>query len=103
MSLLASCSFADPEPIKIGEIATVTGDFAAYGVAEVESIKDALRGVMVERGTEVLDGDGWRATWHNTAQSRFGSRRFKTEHADMYAEYTIKTTGTRFTLNAVQA
>ena len=30
-------------PIKIGEIATVTGDFAAYGVAEVESIKIAVR------------------------------------------------------------
>ncbi|MDR1651021.1 MAG: ABC transporter substrate-binding protein, partial [Synergistaceae bacterium] len=31
------------EPIKIGEIATVTGDFAAYGVAEVESVKIAVK------------------------------------------------------------
>jgi len=30
------------ETIKIGEIATVTGDFAAYGVAEVESVKIAV-------------------------------------------------------------
>ena len=30
------------DTIKIGEIATVTGDFAAYGVAEVESVKMAV-------------------------------------------------------------
>lgn len=30
------------DTIKIGEIATVTGDFAAYGVAEVESVKIAV-------------------------------------------------------------
>ncbi|MDR0764946.1 MAG: ABC transporter substrate-binding protein [Synergistaceae bacterium] len=34
---------AAPSPIKIGEIATVTGDFAAYGVAEVESVKIAVK------------------------------------------------------------
>ncbi len=30
------------DTIRIGEIATVTGDFAAYGVAEVESVKIAV-------------------------------------------------------------
>ncbi|MDR0654487.1 MAG: ABC transporter substrate-binding protein [Synergistaceae bacterium] len=30
-------------PIKIGEIATITGDFAAYGVAEEESVKIAVK------------------------------------------------------------
>ncbi|NLB82708.1 MAG: ABC transporter substrate-binding protein [Synergistaceae bacterium] len=30
------------DTIKVGEIATVTGDFAAYGVAEVESVKIAV-------------------------------------------------------------
>lgn len=39
--------------------------------AEAEAIKDTLRGVMVEQATEELTGDGWRATWHNTTQSRF--------------------------------
>ena len=41
--------------------------------AEAEAIKDTMRGVMVERGEEVLNGDGWRATWHNTTQNRFDS------------------------------
>lgn len=31
------------DTIKIGEIATVTGDFAAYGVAEVEAVKMAVK------------------------------------------------------------
>lgn len=71
--------------------------------AQAEAIKDALRGVMVERNTEELDGNGWRATWHNTTTSRFDSKRFKADHADVYAAYTVKSTGTRFTLNRLNA
>lgn len=71
--------------------------------AEAEAIKDTLRGVMVERNTEELDGTGWRATWHNTTQSRFDSKRFKAEHGDLYGAYTVKTQGTRFTLNRLNA
>ena len=71
--------------------------------AEAEAIKDTLRGVMVERNTEELDGTGWRATWHNTTQSRFDSKRFKADYADVYAAYTVKTSGTRFTLNRLNA
>lgn len=71
--------------------------------AEAEAIKDTMRGVMVEQATEELDGDGWRATWHNTTQSRFDTKRFKAEHGDLYSAYTIKTSGTRFTLNRLNA
>ena len=71
--------------------------------AEAEAIKDALKGAMIERGAEVLDGDGWRATWHNTNNSRFDSKTFKADHADLYAAYTVKTTGTRFTLTELTA
>ncbi len=48
------CMMAAPalavEPIKIGEIATVTGDFAAYGVAEVESVKIAVEEINAAGG-----------------------------------------------------
>ena len=71
--------------------------------AEAEAIKDTLRGVMVERNTEELDGNGWRATWHNTTTSRFDSKRFKADHGDLYGAYTVKTTGTSFTLNRLNA
>ncbi len=49
ISLLAIPAFG-AEPIKIGEIATVTGDFAAYGVAEVESIKIAIAEINAAGG-----------------------------------------------------
>ena len=38
------------ETIKVGEIATVTGDFAAYGVAEVESMKIAVEEINAAGG-----------------------------------------------------
>ena len=71
--------------------------------AEAETIKDELKGQMMERETETLEGTGWRATWHNPKNSRFDSKRFKTDHADLYDQYTVKTTGTRFTLNLISA
>ena len=57
----------------------------------------------MERETGDLEGTGWRAAWHNTRNSRFDSKRFKTDHADLYDKYTVKTTGTRFTLNLIGA
>ena len=69
--------------------------------AEAEAIRDSFKSLMVDREQEVLEGDGWRATWHNTNNSRFDSRRFKAEHQDLYSEYTIKSVGVRFTLNKI--
>ena len=71
--------------------------------AQAEAIKDTLKGVMVDRTTEELDGTGWRATWHNTTTNRFDSKRFKADHADLYSQYSIKSNSTRFTLNRVKA
>ena len=71
--------------------------------AEAEAIKDSLKAQMLERETEELEGDGWKATWHNTNNSRFDSKRFKADHAELYGLYTVKTTGTRFTLNQISA
>lgn len=71
--------------------------------AEAEAIKDALKGQMLERETEELEGTGWRATWHNTSSSRFNTTKFKADHADLYDRYMVKSTGTRFTLNRISA
>ncbi|MDO5115033.1 MAG: ABC transporter substrate-binding protein [Synergistaceae bacterium] len=53
-SVLLVMLFALPafaaNPIKIGEIATVTGDFAAYGVAEVEAVKMAVSEINAKGG-----------------------------------------------------
>ncbi len=71
--------------------------------AEAEALTDKLKAAMVEQGTEALQGDGWKATWKNVNSQRFDSKRFKDDHADLYGQYTVKTTGTRFTLNQVGA
>ena len=46
---MAGAAFA-ADTIKVGEIATVTGDFAAYGVAEVESVKIAVEEINAAGG-----------------------------------------------------
>ena len=71
--------------------------------ATIQKIKDAIKAAMAEIEQEEISGDGWRATWHNTNATRFDSKAFKAAHADLYAAFTVKTTGTRFTLNAVSA
>ena len=67
--------------------------------AEAEALTDKLKGAMVDQGTEVLQGDGWKASWKNVNSSRFDSKRFKADHADLYSQYSKATTSTRFVLN----
>ena len=71
--------------------------------AEAEAIKDELKTVMVDTTTEEITGHGWRATWHNTVTKRFDSKAFKAAHSDLYDAFSVKATGTRFTLNRITA
>ena len=64
--------------------------------AEAETLTDKLKGAMMERETEVLQGDGWKATWKNVTSSRFDSQAFKADHADLYGQYSKTTTTRRF-------
>lgn len=66
--------------------------------AEAEALTDKLKAAMVEQGTESLQGDGWKASWKNVNSSRFDSKRFKADHADLYGQYSKSTVTTRFTL-----
>ncbi len=67
--------------------------------AEAEALTDKLKAAMVERGTEALQGDGWKATWKNVASSRFDSKAFKADHADLYGQYSKATTTARFVVS----
>ena len=67
--------------------------------AEAEALTDRLKGAMVEQGTEVLQGDGWKASWKNVNSQRFDSKSFKADHADLYSQYSKATTTTRFLLS----
>ena len=66
--------------------------------AEAEALTDKLKAAMVEQGTEILQGDGWKASWKNVNSQRFDSKAFKADHADLYGQYS-KTTTTRFVLS----
>lgn len=67
--------------------------------AEAQALTDKLKAAMVDQGTEVLQGDGWKATWKNVSSSRFDSKSFKADHADLYGQYSRQTTTTRFVLS----
>ncbi len=67
--------------------------------AQAEALTDKLKAAMVDQGTEVLQGDGWKATWKNVTSSRFDSKAFKADHADLYGQYSRSTTTTRFVLS----
>lgn len=67
--------------------------------AEAEALTDKIKGAMVDQGAEVLQGDGWKASWKNVTSSRFDSKRFKADHADLYGQYSKATVNTRFVLS----
>ena len=67
--------------------------------AEAEALTNKLKAAMVDQGTEVLQGDGWKASWKNVSSSRFDSKKFKVDHADLYSQYSKATTTTRFVLS----
>lgn len=67
--------------------------------AEAEALTDKIKAAMVERGQETLTGDGWKASWKNVSSSRFDSKSFKAEHAELYTAYCKTTITTRFTVS----
>lgn len=67
--------------------------------AEAEALTDKLKGAMVDQGTEILQGDGWKASWKNVNSRRFDSKSFKADHADLYNAYSKATVSTRFILS----
>ena len=68
--------------------------------AEAETLTDKLKGAMIERGTEALQGDGWKASWKNVTSSRLDNKALKAAMPEIAAQFTKSTTTTRFVLSA---
>ena len=66
--------------------------------AQIEAIKDAVKLKIVDEGTEVLHGNGWKATWHTVTSSRLDSKALKAAHPNLVAQYSKPSITTRFTL-----
>lgn len=68
--------------------------------AEAEALTDQIKAAMIDRSTETLEGDGWKATWKNIESRRFDSKSFKAQHGDLYEAFSKTTTVTRFLISA---
>ena len=66
--------------------------------AQMEAIKDAIKLKMVDEGTEVLQGSGWKATWHTVTSSRLDSKALNAAYPDLVAQFSKTSSTTRFTL-----
>ena len=70
---------------------------------QAEAIKDVIKFVMVEKETEEIAGNNWRATWHNTKTERIDTKALKEKLPEVFKEYSKITMSTRFTLNRVKS
>ena len=66
--------------------------------AQIEAIKDKIKLRMVDDGTEVLQGNGWKATWHTVTSTRLDSKALKADAPGLYAQYCKPITSRRFQL-----
>lgn len=76
---------------KVKELQTMVEE----ATAQIEAIKDSIKLKMMDEGTEVLQGNGWKATWHTVTISRLDGKALKAAHPDLVAQYSK---ATRFTL-----
>ncbi len=68
--------------------------------AEIEKIQDECKEYMIDNNIdEVISDDGIKATYREVISNRFDSTAFKKDFADIYSEYTKKSSSMRFTFN----
>lgn len=67
--------------------------------AEAKALTDKIKAAMVERGEEVLTGDGWKASWKNATSSRLDSKALKAAMPEIVEQFTKTTAATRFVLS----
>lgn len=65
--------------------------------AEREALEAEIKAYMTESGVAELIGDEHKATYKEVTSSRFDSKAFKEDHADIYESYKKPSTSMRFT------
>lgn len=73
-------------------------DLVEEATAQMGAIKDAIKLKMVDEGTEVLQCNGWKVTWHTVTSSWLDSKVLKAAHPDLVAQFSKTSITTRFTL-----
>ena len=65
--------------------------------AEITGLEDEIKREMEARGEEEMTVGVFTVRYKTVESSRFDSKRFKLDHADLYKEYQKKTVTKRFT------
>ena len=67
--------------------------------AEAEAIRDEIKALMLEQGSEELETGKHIIRWTSVLSNRFDTTAFKKEHAEMYKQYTKQTASKRFSIS----
>lgn len=65
--------------------------------AEITGLEDEIKREMESRGEEEMTVGVFTVRYKTVESSRFDSKRFKLDHADLYKKYQKKTITKRFT------
>ncbi len=68
--------------------------------AEAESIKDELKQMMLERGTEELEAGQYIVRYQSITRNNFDSSAFKRTMPDVYKSFIRQTSTKRFSISA---
>ena len=71
---------------------------AAEAAAEIEALKDSIKGEMLRRGVDELMAGKYIARFTEVISNRFDSTSFKKDFPDVYRDYTKASTSRRFTV-----
>ena len=74
-------------------------DMQAQLKAEIEKLKAEAIEYLTENELDEYTADEGKITYREVISNRFDSTAFKKDFADVYAEYTKKTSSMRFTCN----
>ena len=66
--------------------------------AEIENIRDAIKGQMDAQGVDTLAGTDWKATWKPITSTRIDTGALKKALPDVAARFTKTSTIRRFVL-----
>ena len=67
--------------------------------AEADGIRDDIKALMLEEGTEELEAGAYIVRWTAVLSNRFDSTAFKKIYGDLYKAFTKQTSCMKFTCN----
>ena len=68
--------------------------------AEADGIRDDIKTLMLEEGTEELEAGAYIVRWTSVLSNRFDSTAFKKIYGDLYKAFTKQVSSKRFTISA---